>query len=86
MPWVKNIYYDYDVSLPYNKSPEGEITLFMKRVKGKKQDKDSPEILDYYEMIGYDGVLYDDDLPDLIEQANVYCFEQDREEYLAHIE
>ena len=75
---------DVEVTVPYDKSPNGEVTLYMKWIPYHAATMESPAEGGYAEVVDWDGVLYDDDLPDVEDAANVKL-EEDSDYYCDHM-
>ena len=74
MPYLKRpnrkaIYYTYKVEVPYDKDPSGSVTLYLKVIPEEKPSPHYPGTPEHIEVIEWDGVLYDDDLPNLEDEA-----------------
>ena len=75
---LKPLYYDYSVDVPYEKSPEGSVELFLRLIPEERGTRDCPGTPAYFEVVDWEGVLYDDDLPDLEDEAAVLIAERER--------
>lgn len=84
MPWLKRPnskpqYYHYKIEVPYQLDPSGSIFLYMKRIPGEKATPHCPATLEDWEIIDWDGVLYDDDYVNVLDDAKDQIFELERD-------
>jgi len=75
---------DAEVTVPYDKSPDGEVTLYLKWIPYHPATWECPAEGGYNEIVDWDGVLFDDDLPDLEDAANIKL-KEDEDYYLDHV-
>jgi hypothetical protein len=71
----KGLQYDLAVAVPYDKTGEGEVKFYLRWVPVMRRTETAPEEGGHWETAHIDGFHYDDDLPDLEEDAFVLADE-----------
>jgi hypothetical protein len=63
------INYDLAVTVPYDKTGEGGVTFYLRQVPVMRRTETAPEEGGHWETVHIKGFHYDDDLPNLEDEA-----------------
>lgn len=69
------INFDIRVDVPYDKTAEGEVQFFLRWVPIMKRTETAPQEGGHWETVYIKGFHYDDDLPDLEDEAFILADE-----------
>jgi len=67
----RRVQYDLAVDVPYEKTAKGDVTFYLRWVPVTPRTETAPQEGGHWEVVADDGTYFDDDGPDLEDEAYV---------------